>query len=288
MKVGVIGSINVDLVYELTKPLALGETRFAHSYDVLDGGKGANQAVILKALHDNTVFLGAIGPDAMGVKAEKSLHEKGLDRDIVMSKEATGLALIQLTHGENQIIVFPGANLTLSQDMIDTFFDHHPDMEILVAQLETNPDIVYYALEKAHAKKIKTVLNPAPAPKNFSTDYLSFIDYLVPNEHEILAIFGNVPIDEVCWEYPEKVIVTLGSQGVKYATKDKLNRIPAKKIEVVDTTGAGDSFIAGFVSGLAKKYTLEKAIHEGIRVASLTCQRLGAQGAYSELRGENQ
>lgn len=287
MKVGVIGSINVDLVYQLTSPLALGETRFAEDYQVLDGGKGANQAVILKALYDNTVFLGALGSDAMGQKAMQSLKDKDLSHDLVVHTDPTGLAIIQLLEGENQIVVFPGANLTIQPSDIDAFFDQNPDLEILVTQLETNMDGVLYALKKAHQKGIKTVLNPAPSPVSFPLEALETIDYLIPNEHEILAIFGNVPMDDILRQYPEKVLVTLGKDGVRYATSSDLVHVPAKSIEVIDTTGAGDSFIAGFVSGLAEGQPFKKAVQKGIDVASLTCQRMGAQGAYAELKGES-
>lgn len=287
MKIGVIGSINVDLVYQLNSPLQLGETRFADTYDVLDGGKGANQAVLLKALHDSTVFLGAIGSDAMGAKAKKSLNQKALADDVLMHDDPTGLAVIQLTEGENQIVVFPGANLTITPTDVDTFFQNHPDLDFLVTQLETNHDGVAYALKTAHQKGIKTILNPAPAPEAFDLDLLKSIDYLIPNEHEIMAIFGNVPMDTVLTEYPEKVIVTLGKEGVKYATGETIVHVPAQPIDVIDTTGAGDSFIAGFVSALAQQKSLKAAVEKGIVVASLTCQRMGAQGAYAELKGES-
>lgn len=286
MKIGVIGSINVDLVYQLKSPLTLGETRFAEHYQVLDGGKGANQAVILKALHDQTVFLGALGNDAMGQKAHQSLQSKALADHLVTKDEPTGLAIIQLLEGENQIIVFPGANLSIQTSDIDRFFDDNPDLEMLVTQLETNFDGVLYALKKAHKKGITTILNPAPSPSDFPAEALDYIDYLVPNEHEIKAIFGNVPIEEVLLRHPEKVLVTLGKDGVQYASHETLIHIPAQTIDVIDTTGAGDSFIAGFVSGLAEGYSLKEAAEKGIEVASLTCQRMGAQGAYLELKGD--
>ncbi len=287
MKIGVIGSINVDLVYQLNSPLQLGETRFADTYEVLDGGKGANQAVLLKALHDSTVFLGAIGPDAMGAKAKKSLEQKALVSDVLTHDDPTGLAVIQLTKGENQIVVFPGANLTITPNDVDHFFETHPDLDFLVTQLETNHDGITYALKTAHQKGIKTVLNPAPAPETFDLELIPSIDYLIPNEHEILAIFGNVPIETVLTQYPEKVIVTLGKDGVKYASEETIIHVPAQTIDVIDTTGAGDSFIAGFVSALAQQKPLKAAVEKGIVVASLTCQRMGAQGAYAELKGES-
>ncbi len=286
MKVAVIGSINVDLVYQLKTPLQLGETRFADAYDVLDGGKGANQAVILKALHDSTVFLGATGNDAMGEKARQSLQAKGLADDVLIHDTPTGLAVIQLTDGENQIVVFPGANLTITPDDVDQFLAAHPDIEMVVAQLETNIDGVMYALKTAHQKGIRTLLNPAPAPQSFDTSAMPYIDYLIPNEHEILAMFGNVPMEDVLRQYPNQVIVTLGKDGARYATDSGLEHVPAQPIEVIDTTGAGDSFIAGFVAGLTHSNDLKTAVQNGIRIASLTCERMGAQGAYHELKGE--
>lgn len=285
MKIGVVGSINVDLIYQLDRPLAQGETRFASSYEVLDGGKGANQAVMTKALYQNTVFLGAVGPDTFGQKALKSLKEKALDDDVVSVKGDTGLAVIQLLTGDNQIVVFPGANHLLTPSHVDAFLAKHPDLGWLVVQLESPMDTVVYLLEKAHLKGIKTILNPAPAPQNFKLEWLAWVDYLVPNEHEMVAIFGDDAFETILEKYPKKVLVTLGKDGVKFFDQ-RLIHVPAEVIKVVDTTGAGDSFVAGFTVALAQEESLYVAVEHGIKVASLTCQRMGAQGAYNELKGK--
>jgi len=284
MKIGVVGSINVDLIYQLNRPLAQGETRFANSYDVLDGGKGANQAVMIQALHENTVFLGAVGPDTFGQKALKSLAEKNLHNDVIQVEGDTGLAVIQLLTGDNQIVVFPGANHLLKPEHIDHFLNQHPDLNTVVVQLESPIETVVYLLKEAHQRGIKTILNPAPAPERFDLEWLKWIDYLVPNEHEMVAIFKDKPFADILEEYPEKVLVTLGQDGVKFY-QDTLKHIPAQTLEVIDTTGAGDSFVAGFTVALAQGKTLQEAVENGINVASLTCQRMGAQGAYKELLG---
>lgn len=283
MKIAVMGSINVDIIYTLKSSLNKGETRFADSYDILDGGKGANQAVMLKALHKNTVFLGAVGSDTMGQKALENLQSKDLSENILTHSEPTGLAIIQIIENDNKIIVFPGANLTISYGEIDRFLEQHQDLNFVVTQLETPINSVLYFLQKAHNLGIKTVLNPAPAPQDFDLDFLKFIDYLIPNETELFTIFGHRPIDEILSDFPSKVIVTLGEKGVKFSDGDRINHLQAEEIDLVDTTGAGDSFIAGFVKGLSEKLDLKNAIKKGIQIASLTCQRFGAQGAYHEL-----
>lgn len=287
MQIGVIGSINVDLVYSLDKSLILGETVTAKGYDIYSGGKGANQAVALKALHENTIFLGAVGKDTFGIKAKEDLANKNLSKNVFVSSEPTGLAIVQLFNKDNQIVLFPGSNHTFNEKQITDFFNSNPMLKVIVLQFEINQDAVIFALKEAKKRNIITILNPAPAPQIFNLDWLQFVDYLIPNEHELASIFKKVSLEKSLTKYSEKLIVTLGGKGVSYSNGSEIINIPALDINVIDTTGAGDSFIAGFAYGIANDKSVEECIKYGIQIASITCQIIGAQTAYQEIKKIN-
>ena len=285
MKVAVIGSINVDLMYKLDKHLKTGETAFGKDYAVQHGGKGANQAVMVKAMHDNTVFLGALGQDAFSETAYENLKAKGLDKAILTKSESTGLAVIEVVNGDNSIVVFSGANMALTKEDVDTFFKNNDDIGVLVLQLEIPLKTVEHAAKKAHDKGWVTVLNPAPG-QTLPKSLIDLVDYLVPNETETDTIFGTTDYASVVKKYDGKVLITLGSQGVLALIDGSLKQIPAKRVKVLDTTGAGDSFIAGFAVSLANQRGLEEAIKQGIHAASITIGFYGAQTAYDALKEE--
>jgi ribokinase len=138
-------------------------------------------------------------------------------------------------------------------------------------------------IDKAFALGIKVILNPAPAV-NLNPDIVDKVAFLIPNETEAEAIFKTNDLDEIVKQNQGKVIITLGKKGVMYLNGNVPKIIPAQKINVVDTTGAGDSFVAGFTSGIAGGLSVEEAINKGINVASITCQFLGAQTSYKKVK----
>ena len=274
MKIAVVGSINIDMVYHLKEHLKVGETVFVDSYQVFDGGKGANQAVMLGAHNEQVVMLGCVGHDAFGSRAILNLQEKNICTEHIRIKKGyTGLAIIQIVNGDNSIVVVPGENLHLEKSDIDDFLDKNPDIEILVCQLEINFDAVEYLINECGKRNIPVILNPAPAAK-LNQALIDQVSYLIPNETEFSIIFPNRDMYETVEFYKGKLVITLGSQGVLFYNGEKAEIVPAEKIEVVDTTGAGDSFVAGFTTGIIRKYTLKEAIQLGIKVATITCQML--------------
>lgn len=280
MKIAVVGSINIDMVYHLKEHLKIGETVFVDGYQVLDGGKGANQAVMLAALNDEVVMLGCVGDDAFGRRAISNLHEKNVCTEYIQIKKGyTGLAIIQVVNGDNSIVVVPGENLHLEKKEIDDFLNKNSDIEILVCQLEINFDAIEYLINECSKRNIKVVLNPAPALK-LNQGLIDKVSYLIPNETEFSVIFPSRDMYDAVEFYKGKLVVTLGSQGVLFYNGEKAEIVPAEKINVVDTTGAGDSFVAGFTTGIIRKYSLKEAVQLGIKVASITCQVLGAQSAH--------
>lgn len=288
MKIGVLGSINMDIVYQVQTAPLRGETVFGSTYDVLPGGKGANQAVMMSALGLDVSFLGAIGPDGFGQMALAAFVNKGITpSDVVHATKPTGIAVIELTQNDNSIVVIPGANLSLSTANVDEFLQTHQALDGVVAQLETNLDTVEYFLKQAHQKKIPTILNPAPA-QPITPKWMEFVDILIPNEHEAAVIFGNMELTTLVALYPKRMIVTLGDQGAMYHDGHQVVRVSAQHVTVVDTTGAGDSFVAGFVKEYLQSKQFHTAVEHGIAVASITCEHLGAQGAFYTVKEKYQ
>jgi len=286
MKIGVVGSINIDMMYTLEQFLKKGETLFGDNFQVLMGGKGANQAVMLSALNDNVVFLGAVGNDDFAERALHHLESKNVKVDFISKKEKnTGLAIIQIVHGDNSIAVIPGANTLIKKEEIDRFLSKNHDLELVVSQLEINIDAVNYLIDQCHAKRIPIILNPAPA-QPLSDEIIEKVDFLIPNETETEYLFHTDDFEGLVKRYAGKLLITMGSRGVMYFDGNVPIIVPSEKLNVVDTTGAGDSFVAGFATGIGNHLNMRNAVELGIKVASMTCMCMGAQGAYERVRKE--
>ena len=128
-------------------------------------------------------------------------------------------------------------------------------------------------------------MNPAPAMK-LKKELIDKVTYLIPNEIEAEVIFNSKDLKQIVKDNLGKVLITLGKDGVMYFDEGKVCIMPSQKIEVVDTTGAGDSFVAGFTSGIARGLSLKEAIKKGIEVASITCKYIGAQTSYKQIEKE--
>lgn len=285
MKIAVVGSVNVDLMYKVNTKLKSGETMVADKYETLIGGKGLNQAVMLSALMSNVVFLGAVGNDSFKSQVLNELSKKEITFDDLIIKDTnTGLAIIEVFNNDNSIMVFPGANDLLNNDDVDNFLNKHEDIKVLVTQLETEVSVVEYLIKRAKERNIKVILNPAPA-KLINKEIVELVDYIIPNEIELLEIFNTNDTKSIVSKYLGKLIVTLGSKGAAYYEKG-FKTISAKKIKVADTTGAGDSFVAGFAAAIAKGYKVSNAIKVAIDIASITCEHFGAQSAFNKVKKE--
>lgn len=287
MKIGVVGSINVDLVYSLPKSLKLGETLIGSNFQILMGGKGANQAILSSALVEEVVFLGAVGNDSFGLNAVENLKNKGVGIDYISTKpNSTGLAIIQLVNGENSIAVIPGANLEITEKEVDTYLNNNSDLRLVITQLETNIDAIIHLINQCNSRNIPIILNPAPA-QNLSSDLIEKIDYLIPNETEAEFLFNTQDFEKLVTDFAGKLIITMGSKGVMYYDGQKTLVSPSQKLDVIDTTGAGDSFVAGFAAGISNNEGIKSSVELGIKIASMTCMTLGAQGAYENVKKEN-
>ncbi len=286
-KILVIGSLNLDLVTNVDKTPMVGQTVNGEGFVKSPGGKGANQAVAIGKLGGNVSMLGMLGRDEFAETLRTRLKDSGVDTSLLMEHDSasTGTALIMLNEdGDNSIVVIGGANMELKKELLkEEFFD---DVEYIVSQFEIPIETILEAFKIAKKKGITTILNPAPA-KKISDELLSLTDVIIPNEIEFEIITGrNANIreeflrgaDYLFSKGVKKLIVTLGEKGVFYIDDDRNTyRTCAYKVDALDTTAAGDSFIGGFLSQLAGDARIKDAINYAMKVAALTVTRSGAQ-----------
>ncbi len=276
MKIVVIGSINMDIVTTTDRFPKVGETLYGISSSVLPGGKGANQAVAASRLGANVEMIGCVGNDNYGQIAIDNLKDNNVGvQGISKVIGETGVANITVTDNDNNIIIVQGANSMVSRDIVNKSMNKILESDIVILQCEIPIDTVEYVLDICLEHNIKSILNPAPA-ENISIEQSLKASFITPNEIELKQLF-NDDLDTVLLKYPQKIIVTHGSKGVYYSDSNRINRIPAFQVDVVDTTGAGDTFNAAFAVGYLNTNDVRKAIEFGNLAASKTVQLLGAQ-----------
>jgi ribokinase len=282
----VCGSLNMDVVVQSTRRPAPGETLTGAVASFLPGGKGLNQAVAAARSGVPSVMIGAIGDDAFGQALRTFLADNDVDctQLFVVPKVATGLALIQVTGGDNAITVASGANAFFATSMIDQV--PRPD-EVWVAQFETPPATTAALFAQARAAGAQTVLNMAPMVEH-PADLLKSVDVAVLNEIELAqatntklrASSAIKTIVAACRELmargPRSVVATLGVRGVVVVTAEGHIAIPGLAAQVVDTTGAGDCFVGTFAACLARGQTPFEAARYGNAAASCAVEKLGA------------
>ena len=281
MRIAVIGSINIDMSIEAAHIPLKGETVFGKNIQYIPGGKGANQAVAIAKLGGDVAMFGCVGDDNHGEEMIRNLRKYNIETKYIKKEKdvSTGLALITVGDHDNTIVVVKGAN-----DCVDKFYiDEHKDVlkefDMIVLQYEIPYDTVEYIIDWCYEEGKTVIFNPAPAA-SVPVKLIERSTYVTPNEHEVLAIFNHqYTLEELLKMYPEKLIVTLGSQGVAVCLKDgQVHNIPARLVEVVDTTGAGDTVNGAFAYGLSIGKNIKDALWYANCAASLSIQKYGAQG----------
>lgn len=284
----VVGSLNMDLVVKAPRMPKDGETILGDDFFQIPGGKGGNQAVAIGRLGASVSMLASVGNDNFATELVTSLRESNVNCEGIKEKlgVSTGIALITLQAcGENSIIVVPGANFSLKNQDIDQEIKLIKESELVLTQLEVPLDTVEYLLQKSKEYGKITVLNPAPA-QNLSDEILKNIDYITPNETELEILTGievknQEDLERACQKLLDAgvkgVIVTLGSKGAFFMDKTTRLEKSARKVEVVDTTAAGDSFTGAFCVGLVEGKSMDEILEFSCEVGSLTVQKMGAQ-----------
>lgn len=278
----VIGSLNMDLMLEVEKLPLPGETISSKSFQLLSGGKGMNQAVCAGKLGGNVALAGCVGEDEYGKKLLEQLEINRINKDsiAVLKEEATGLAVVTTSNEDNSIVIVPGANNKVDLDFIESIKDEILKADLVILQLEIPLESVYKAIDICYENQIMTILNPAPA-KEIDLEYIKKVTYFTPNESELKEIF-NIEYPMVLKAYPNKIIMTAGSKGAYYHDGESLVNIAANKVEVLDTTGAGDSFNSALAIGILEGKNLSDAIKYANCIAGITTTVRGAQGASSD------
>ncbi|MBC6973782.1 ribokinase [Bacillus sp. Xin] len=279
--IAVVGSISMDLVAVSKKRPKAGETVIGEAFHTVPGGKGANQAVAAVRLGANVAMIGAVGDDAYGKIVRNNLENERIFIDCVVpvTGETTGIAHIVLAEEDNSIVVVQGANRLVNEQIVDCAKDLLVKADMVVLQLEIPLETVEYVLNICEEHKIPVMLNPAPA-QFLSADILEKATYITPNEHECRIVLDDFtsPIEELLAKYPNKLLMTEGSKGVRFHNGTEVVHVPSISVEVVDTTGAGDTFNGALAVALAEGELLEKAIRFANIAGGLSVTKLGAQG----------
>ena len=294
----VVGSANVDLTTFNDVFPRPGETIFGKKFDLGFGGKGANQAVAARHCGANVGMVAKVGSDLFGPATIKNFEAQGIDATYVrIAKDvSSGVAPIFVdSNGQNRIIVVKGANDTLSPEDVDAAAPLLRKADIIIMQFEIPLRTVYHTVKFARANGIRSIMNPAPAqPVEYKE--VGAADYFIPNESEAEAITG-IPVHSIddarkCAEFllrqgMRRVVITLGEHGSLAAGPDRMELIPAFKVQPVDTTGAGDAFIGSFAVFLSEGLPEEEALRRANLYAALSTTKVGTQKSFCN-RGEFQ
>ena len=286
-KIVVVGSINVDLVFTSDIRPKAGETVLGNDFKLIAGGKGANQAVAASKLGAEVTMIGCVGNDSNGQFTIENFENINVNTSCIEKIEniPTGVANIIVAEDDNSIIVIAGANYKVDKTLIDKYKKEIVDADIVLLQLEIPMDVVEYTLNLCYENNVKTILNPAPAVK-LKKEIIEKATYITPNEHECKIILGakkEVNIEEILKQYPNKLMITMGEKGVMYFDGENIVNIPACKVEVVDTTGAGDTFNGAFARAIVNNFELKEAITFANKASSKSVTKLGAQAGMPTL-----
>ena len=285
-KIVVVGSINMDVVIRVPRIPAVGETVLAKGQNLFGGGKGANQAIAASRLGGNVYMIGRLGDDVYGKKLHQELVKSNVNVEGVEfdPEVPTGTAYIYVSdQGENNIVVNPGANSKVDRNQIDRYEALFQDAEYCVIQMEIPIDTVEYVISLCKKKNIKVILNPAPA-HTLSDEAFKDLYMILPNETELGILCNNngsleEMADHIYNKGVKNVIVTLGEKGCMLVNNEGVKHFPAPPFSPVDTTAAGDAFVAGMTVGLSEGMNYEKAIKFASYVAGVTISREGAQNS---------
>lgn len=279
----VLGSINFDLVVFLKKFPEVGETITGDSIFFNLGGKGSNQAIAVKKLNGDVLFIGRVGDDYFGKYLLNNLNEINLSYEIKIDEESnTGVAIINVDEkGKNKIVLYEGANGKVGEEEINLLKDKIKKEDLLLLQGEI-PQKTILSISKI-AKEIgaNVIFDPAPAKREF-LEFLPYLTYITPNEVELQILTPeitdlNEKIDYLIRNGVYGVIAKLGEKGVIYKDKDdRFLKFDAFKVNAIDTTAAGDIFNGAFATCLDKNLNLEYSLKFSLAASAISVTRKGA------------
>ena len=292
-KIGVLGSINMDLVAIAPSVPAPGETVMGSDFATLPGGKGANQAVAAARLGADVRMIGRVGDDVFGPTLIESLQATGVDVSDVMTTPGTssGIAVILLDDGrENYIVGIYGANMACDESQVQAASHVLEGADALLLQMEIPLEVSLEAAKIARRKGVRVIYDPAP-PSTIPPETHAAFDIIAPNQSEAEVLTG-IQVGDIDSAREAAAIlrsrgaptaiVKLGEDGVVYASGDHTGHIPAFQVDAVDTVAAGDGFAGALAVALAEGQPLEDALRFANAAGALVVTKRGAQDAMPE------
>lgn len=278
-KIAVFGSVNIDYFVESQQLPNAGETIYGENFFLSFGGKGANQAVAAARLGGQVSLFASIGNDTHKdlLLSHFEKEQVNVEHLNIVDGVSTGAAFIQLHGGDNRIIIVPGANQETNDNYLADSLDALLAHDIFVFQLEVPLETMVSLINILHHHQKIIILDPAPM-QALPTELIDKVTYLTPNEHEVTTMVeDSTQLDDEMKRYANKLLVTFGAEGVKYHNGQDLVRVPSRKVKVVDTTGAGDTFTGAFAVALSEGKPLKECIEFGTLAGSLSVTKKGAQ-----------
>lgn len=287
----VIGSNMIDLISYIDRMPVEGETVEAPDFQMGFGGKGANQAVAAARLGSKVSFISMVGNDAFGQQQLDNFKNNHINiTGVGVGTKSSGAAPIFVDKSsDNRILIIKGANNELTPEVLDKYADLIKNTKIIVLQQEIPLETNYHAIDLANQYHIPILLNPAPANKDLDINHVTKVDFFSPNETELATLTGmpTNDMDEIKKAAHhmiklgvKNVLITLGSKGVLWVNESTSQLIKAIKVNAVDTTGAGDSFIGSFAHYYASGDDIPTAIKHANQYAAVTVTRRGTQKSY--------
>jgi len=298
-----VGSLNMDLVTRAERLPRAGETLAGKSFSTVPGGKGANQAVAAARLGAHVAMVGCVGEDAYGEQLRAALVDEQIDCEAVtaVAGVSSGVALIVVdASSQNAIVIVAGGNGRLTPEVMASFDSKLAEADVIICQLEVPMDTVAYTLKRGRELGKIVILNPAPVIGPLPAGWFPMIDYVIPNESEATTLTGvcvdslasaEAAASKLLEAGASKVIITLGALGSLFADGQRFQHFPAPKVQAVDTTAAGDTFVGGFAAALARGQSEAQAIGFGQIAAALSVTRAGAQPSiptFNDVQGLHQ
>lgn len=285
--IAIVGSANIDLTSYAQILPAAGETLSGDKFSEGFGGKGANQAVISALAGGQVHFIGAVGQDEFGTSLISNFHRYGIHTEnVTRLKTHSGTAHIWVDgQGENRIVIIQGANGKIDPSKVAEAIVNIAGLKIVIGQCEIPQAATLAVFKSAKQKGATTILNPAPY-QTLSPELLEVTDWLVPNQSEFAQFDpeSRLPTSDAIISSlrpAQNLIVTLGESGVAIAQPGKpVIRVQSRKVDVVDSTGAGDCFIGSFATAMGMGLSAEKSAAFAVSVAALSVSKQGAQSSY--------
>ena len=282
MNVVNFGSLNLDHVYAVDHFCRAGETIHTAGYTQNAGGKGLNQSVAAARAGAEVLHAGAVG--AEGRFMAELLREAGVDTSLLREVEGpSGHTVIEVNAaGQNRIIVYGGANRSMTEDYIERVLAAAQPDDLVLLQNEVN--LVPEIMRRAKEKGLRVVFNPSPMPENLNELPLSCVSLFMVNEIEAAQLAGTAADAEyeatltaLRKKYPHAaVVMTVGADGVLYEDEAERLRLPAFKVQAVDTTAAGDTFCGYFLAAVCAGKSAETALKEASAASAIAVSRAGA------------